>query len=53
MVLAPMARDIDAAADPHAIVALHVVEEACEAGRAARAPGEPVDIIRGVRSPSA
>ena len=34
--LAPVARDVDAPGDPHLLVTEHVVEEASEAGDAAR-----------------
>src|SRR5258708_38576197 len=37
----PVARDLDAAADPDAVVALDVVEKARERGEAPGAPGEP------------
>src|SRR5260221_1898966 len=36
----PVPRDIDAAADPHFVVTLHVVEEAGEAGEATGSPDE-------------
>ena len=41
MVPDPVVRDVDAAADPHVAVALHVIEEAPERGEAAGPAGEP------------
>src|SRR5438093_1627878 len=41
VLLDPVSRDVDPAADPHAVVPLDVVEEAREGGGPARPPHEP------------